>query len=105
MEAMADGPVVRVERLHLETRWPTFVLAATAEGVRSQLGLRLYDDKSTLGGLNLYSTTSDTIDDEAQHMGELFAAHATIALRRTQREEQLNEALATRRLIGQALGW
>lgn len=104
LEALRNGPVVRVERLYDETRWPVFVAAATAEGVRSQLGLRLYDDDVFLGGLNLYSTTNDVIADEAQHIGELFASHASIALRRTQREEQLNEALATRRLIGQALG-
>nr|WP_281366587.1 ANTAR domain-containing protein [Nocardioides thalensis] len=37
-------------------------------------------------------------------MAELFAAHATIALNRTRYEHQLNEALASRKAIGQAIG-
>lgn len=37
-------------------------------------------------------------------MAELFAAHASIALGRSRREEQLNAALFTCKVIGQATG-
>jgi AmiR/NasT family two-component response regulator len=37
-------------------------------------------------------------------MAALFAAHAGLALGRAQREDQLRTALASRQLIGQAVG-
>jgi DNA-binding NarL/FixJ family response regulator len=74
-------------------------------GLRSQLAVKLYlDDKGTLGGLNLYSTESDVIDVEAEHMAELFAAHAAVALGSVQERHQLNQALESRKVIGTALG-
>jgi GAF domain-containing protein len=73
-------------------------------GLRSQLGLRIFTDGQTLGGLNLYSTASDTVDPEATKIAQLFAAHAAIAMGRARREEQLTNALVTRKAIGQAIG-
>jgi GAF domain-containing protein len=52
----------------------------------------------------MYSTSSDTIDPDAVHMAELFAAHASLALGHSRREEQLSAALLTRKVIGQAIG-
>jgi AmiR/NasT family two-component response regulator len=72
--------------------------------LRSQLGIHLYTDAHHLGGLNLYSSTSDTIDPDVEHLAELFATHAALALGRAQREEGLHSAMASRQLIGQATG-
>lgn len=58
----------------------------------------------TLGGLNLYSTSSDVVSEEAVQAAQLFARHATIALEKAQDSEQLSEALSTRKVIGQAIG-
>jgi GAF domain-containing protein len=77
---------------------------AVAAGLRAQMGLRLFTERETLGSLNLYSTTSDTIDTDAVHLAELFAAHASLALGHARREEQLSAALLTRKVIGQAIG-
>jgi hypothetical protein len=77
---------------------------AVAKGLRSQMGMRLYTEKATIGGLNMYSTSSDTIDPAAVHMAELFAAYASTTLGHARREEQLNAALLTRKVIGQAIG-
>src|SRR6478735_10562332 len=77
---------------------------AVAKGLRSQIGMRLYTERETLGGLNMYSTSSDTIDADVLHMAELFAAHASLALGHARREEQLSTALLTRKVIGQAIG-
>jgi AmiR/NasT family two-component response regulator len=52
----------------------------------------------------MYSTTSDAIDPDVQHLAELFATHASLALGRATREENLYTALGTRKVIGQALG-
>ena len=81
-----------------------FMTAAVEQGLRSQISLRLYTEKETLGALNMYSTSADTIDPDVLHMAELFAAHASIALGRARRDEQLNAALLTRKVIGQAIG-
>lgn len=103
-EAITADPVVRVDHLRHEQRWPNYVPHAVRRGLRAQLGLRLYADDKTLGGLNLYCTTSDTIDPDVEHLAELFAVHAALALGRSRREHALNTALQTRKVIGQALG-
>jgi AmiR/NasT family two-component response regulator len=38
------------------------------------------------------------------HAAELFAVHASIALGHAQQEHQLNQALSSRKVIGQAVG-
>jgi GAF domain-containing protein len=92
-------------RIHHDQRWPRYVPAAVELGLRSQLAVRLYlDDQGTLGGLNLYSTTSDDVDPEAEGTAELFAAHAAIALGNARERENLNQALHSRKVIGQAVG-
>ena len=76
----------------------------TDHGVRLQMAYRLYNRDRTLGGLNFYSTESDTLQDGACEIGELFAMHATVALGRAMEGNQLNDALATRGTIAQAVG-
>ena len=104
MHVIRTEPVITVERARHEQRWPRFTRAAVEQGLRSQVSMRLYTEKETFGALNMYSTTEDTIDPDVMHMAELFAAHASIALGRSRREEQLNAALLTRKMIGQAIG-
>jgi hypothetical protein len=96
--------VVVVEQVWKETRWPRFMIEARELGLRSQMGLRLYVDERTRGGLNLYSTSSDTIDPETTHLAELFGSHAALAMGRAWVSENLNAALSSRTTIGIALG-
>jgi len=104
VHAITADTVTTVEWAADDHRWPRFMPLAVAAGLRSQMGLRLFTERETLGGLNVYSTSSDTIDPDVVHMAELFAAHASLALGHARREEQLNAALATRKVIGQAIG-
>lgn len=97
-------PVIIVNRLRDERRWPNYVPQAVRMGVRAQMAVRLYVEDETLGGLNLYATATDEIDPDVVHTAELFATHAALALGRARREGQLSEALATRKVIGQAMG-
>lgn len=103
-DAIDRAPVMVANELRHDQRWPRYVPRAVAHGVQSQMGLRLYIEQETLGGLNLYSTQSDTIDPDVQHIAELFATHAALALGKARRIEDLNTALHTRKVIGQALG-
>lgn len=98
-----DGIVVAPHIRH-DQRWPQYVPQAAELGLRSQLALRLHNDKETLGGLNLYSTDSDDVTEDAVHVAGLFATHAAIALGRSRYEHQLNDAISTRKVIGQAIG-
>lgn len=104
LHAIREQPVVWVNDLRHDQRWPRYVPRALEYGVRAQLGLRLYAEDETLGGLNLYSTSTDTIDPDVEYTAELFAVHAALALGRARQEDQLNAALATRKIIGQAIG-
>lgn len=102
--AIQSEPLVIVPHLAHEQRWPRYVPEAVKQGLRAQLAVQLFSDAERRGGLNLYSTQSEEIDEEAPRAAELFATHAAIALGRAQREEDLNQALGTRKIIGQALG-
>ncbi len=75
------------------------------EGLRSQLAVKLYlDGEGTVGRINCYFTTSDDVHPDAQGIAALFAAHAAIAVGHAQERENLNEALQSRKVIGQAIG-
>jgi GAF domain-containing protein len=104
LHAIANETVTTVEWAGRDERWPQFLPRAVAKGLRSQMGMRIFTDEATLGGLNMYSTSSDTIDPAAVHMAELFAAHASLTLGHARREEHLSTALRTRKVIGQAIG-
>ena len=93
-----------VSSLRAEHRWPRYVPQAKALGVRSQMTVKLYLDQNALGGINFYSTSCDDVSLDAQTLARLFASHAAIALGHAHQRETLNEALQTRKVIGQAIG-
>jgi len=100
----SGAPVVAIERGHNEDTWPRYAAASRDLGVRSQLGLLLYTDEKTIGALNMYSTTTDTLDPELVHIAELFAAHAALAMGKARTVEQLHQGMVARKVIGQAIG-
>lgn len=102
--ALQGDEALSTSTLSDEPRWQNYVPQAREAGVRSQMAVKLYLDDQTLGGLNFYSTQSDSILPEAEQLAQLFAAHAAIALGHAQEREGLNEALSSRKVIGQALG-
>jgi len=104
VHAIQVEPVTVVNDLRHEQRWPRYVPRAIEYGLKAQMGLRLFVDGETLGGLNLYSTNGDSIDPDVEHTAQLFATHAALALGRARREEDLYTALANRKVIGQAIG-
>lgn len=102
-DAITSGGVTTMDDITTERRWPRYVEEAARFGLRAQMGLQLYNDQSTLGGLNFYSTQAG-IDPDGVQLAELFAAHASIALGRAKHEHQLNESVTTRQAIGTAVG-
>ncbi|HJQ46869.1 MAG TPA: GAF and ANTAR domain-containing protein [Amycolatopsis sp.] len=104
VDAAFDRPIYRVAEIATDSRWPRFAAAAAAEGIASMLGVRLFTTSTNLGALNLYSTRPDAFDDDAEHVTDLFAAHAAVALAGSRRQEQLKQALRTRDTISMAKG-
>ena len=104
LSALFEEPVVTVRDARHEQRWPGFMPGAVERGVTGQMGLRLFVPGRTLGGLNLYSTREDGIDPAVEPTAQLFATHAALALGHVRHEEDLNSALHTRKVIGQAVG-
>ncbi len=104
VQAVEEEPVVLVNHLRRDERWPRYTPAAIAKGVRSQLAVRLFSNGKHVAGLNLYSTEHDEVDEDCAETARLFATHAGIMVGHAEQEEQLNHALQSRKLIGQAIG-
>jgi hypothetical protein len=105
VSSLREEPKIVVDRIAHAQRWRDYVPKAVELGLKSQMALRLYvDDEGTMGGLNLYSTTSETIDEDAPPAAEVFAAQAAVTLGHAQEVDQLNQAIQSRQQIGTALG-
>jgi len=105
LDAIRESQVFESGDLGREARWPQFAARAQrATGVTSMLCFRLFVEGDTLGALNLYSKAADAFDERARTVGLVFAAHAAIALSTALHDEQMDEALRSRDLIGQAKG-
>lgn len=104
LDSAFEHETVRVTDMRTEPRWPDFARRAWEIGAGSMLSFQLFVDGDTLGALNLYSSEPNAFDDESEHVGLLFAAHAAIAYAAADEQRHLSLALTTRDLIGQAKG-
>ena len=104
LDAVYEQQTVRVTDMAHEQRWPHFARKAAELGAASMLSFQLYVEEDNLGALNLYSRSIGAFDDESEQVGLLFASHAAVAFAHAQRLDQLNRAVSSRDLIGQAKG-
>ncbi len=104
LDAVYEQETVRVPDMASERRWPRFTQAALEAGAAGMLSFQLYVEGDNLGALNLFSRHAGAFDDESEHVGLLFAAHAAVAYAAAQQQDQLRRRVATRQLIGQAQG-
>jgi GAF domain-containing protein len=108
LDAMDEHEVFQIDDLAADERWPPFSRRAAEEtGVRSMLSFRLFVEADTIGALNLYSRGVGAFDEQARSVGTILATHAALALRSAQdkeRAEQLDQAVASNRVIGMAMG-
>jgi GAF domain-containing protein len=104
VDTLRSASVVEAPNIQRDPRWPRFVAAATPLGLRSQLAVRLYlDGEGTVGGLNIYSTTSDDVDPEAVSVAILLATYGAVALGKAETTEDLLERLGAQAVISQAI--
>jgi GAF domain-containing protein len=104
VEAAVDDLIVRTDDFETETRWPDYSKQVLGLGVRSALSFKLYTAQRTAGALNIFSTEPHAFDAESEAIGSVLAAHAAAAIVASRQEEQLQSALSSRDLIGQAKG-
>lgn len=105
LDAMREHEVFSVDDLSVDSRWPQFSKRAAEEtGVLSMLSFRLFVEQDTMGALNLYSKREAAFPEEAHHIGAVLAAHAAIAIVSARMNEQKDEAIRSRDIIGQAKG-
>ena len=107
------GPCIDVARtqssavLHDTTsdqRWPAVAERAAQLGVRAMLCVPLWVDQRHLGALSLYGPEPEAFTEHDRRVAELYAALAAIALADAQRVADLETAIASRDVIGQAKG-
>jgi hypothetical protein len=87
-----------------EERWPRFGPRAVELGVGSMMSFELTDRPDLRSALNLYSRQGGSLQPDAVNIAELFAAHAGTTLGLLERIEELETALRSRTVIGQATG-
>lgn len=116
-ERMGEGPcfdaarigqgerVFRIADLTTEhQRWPAYAPKAHKLGVGSMMGFLLFTEDEEFGALNLYSRTAGAFTRASETAGWLLASHAAVAFSSARTHAQMEQALATRHLIGEAMG-
>lgn len=111
LESLRTGEVRRSPSLADDTRWPKFRQPTLDEGVVSCLSLPLViGNHGTAGVLNLYSQNR-AFDEADEQIGRRFMAPASVAVANVRAYakahaviDQLQEALQSRDVIGQAKG-
>ncbi len=110
LDAITNGGALYADDLAGDARWPRFGPQATAAGVRTVLALTL-PGNGTHGALNLYARYRQAFGVIDRAKGLLLSALAGLALSSAaahddneRRLDNLQAALATRLVIGQAQG-
>lgn len=104
LDAIRDEPRVVLNDLQADRRWPAYRARASELGIGSMLAFRLFVSGDTIGALNLYSREVDAFDMRSQVVGQVFAMHASVALKASLTEAALDTMLRSRDVIGQAKG-
>jgi len=100
--SVEPGAIVSSD-LGADERFPKYGPVAVSAGIRSQIGVRLFDTRRSNGALNLYSEKVGAFDD-VEPLGALFAHQSAQAIAYAQEVGNLGEAMRTRTMIGQAVG-
>ncbi|MEU6687944.1 GAF and ANTAR domain-containing protein [Streptomyces sp. NPDC046832] len=116
-EQLAEGPCFDAARTSVgervfriadftaaQERWPAYAARARDLGVGSMMGFLLYTDDEDLGALNLYAHRPGSFTDDSETAGWLLASHAAVAFSSARSHAQMEQAMATRHTIGEAMG-
>jgi GAF domain-containing protein len=101
--AATDETFTVCNDLASDERYPNYGPIAAGIGIRSQAGIRLFENNRSIGSLNLYSREVGALAD-AHTLSQLFSHQAAVALAYSIEVKTLREAVQTRTRIGQAVG-
>ncbi|KOG33475.1 GAF and ANTAR domain-containing protein [Streptomyces resistomycificus] len=87
-----------------QPRWPAYAPQAHALGVGSMMGFLLFTEDEQFGALNLYSRRAGAFTEASELAGWLLASHAAVAFSSARTHAQMEHAVATRHVIGEAMG-
>ncbi|MEU3979235.1 GAF and ANTAR domain-containing protein [Streptomyces sp. NPDC026672] len=87
-----------------EERWPAYVRYARELGLGSMMGFLLFTEDEDLGALNVYSRRPGAFTTASETAGWLLASHAAVAFASARTHAQMEQAVATRHVIGEAMG-
>lgn len=105
LTAAWEEKTVHVANLSTDERFPLYARDALAETpIRSVMAFQLWIAGETMGALNVYAETPNVFSAETRAVGQVFAAHSSVAWNAARRDEQFKKALASRDVIGQAKG-
>jgi GAF domain-containing protein len=105
LTAIRDEEVVSCPDLAGESRWGEWGPRTAEEaGIGSMLCFRMFTQKERLGALSLYSPRPHAFTGADVESGLSFAAHTAIAIAVARQDENMDIALDSRSLIGQATG-
>jgi hypothetical protein len=104
-EPPADGIVVAQDLAGEDgERWPRFARLAVEAGYRAMMSTELTGQGPRRAALNLYGVRANVFDDEARMTAALFGAQAAMLLYGSEAAQDLQRAVDSRDLIGQAKG-
>ena len=105
LAAVAGGAEIYVVANTLgDDRWPTWGKAAAEMGYYSVVSASMHTSTRRIGSLNVYSRSIDAFSDSDVEVMGLLSGHATVAIANAKKNQELQEALGSRTLIGQAEG-
>ena len=111
LEAARSSTMTVIGSVTEDERFPKFTPAALEHGVHSVLSLPLVTGERSIGSLNIYGHAERTFGGQEQLIGSLFAQRASILVTNARAldearalAEQLQEAVGTREVIGEAKG-
>lgn len=87
-----------------QPRWPDYAPRALRLGVGSMMGFLLYTEDEELGALNIYSRRPGAFTEAGELAGWLLASHAAVSFSSARTHAQMEQALGTRHMIGEAMG-
>lgn len=85
-------------------RWPKYVPEARKLNLGSMMGFLLFTEDEDLGALNMYSYRPGAFTEADETAGWLLASHAAVAFSSARTHAQMQEAIGTRHIIGEAMG-
>jgi GAF domain-containing protein len=104
-DALREHETVTANDLAHDDRWPLYGQRLAQEtGIHSSVSYRLFTNGDSLGALNVYARARSAFSHQDVAEGQALAAHAAAALATSLKEHQLQQALETRTVIGQATG-